>query len=48
MESLKAQSVSRPCKCMQYLFNTLMFTTLSTKKRNQVPLLIDSAFTWLS
>ena len=43
-----AQSVSRSCKCMQFLFNSLMFTTLLTKKHDQVALLIDSAFTWSS
>ena len=43
-----AQSVSRPCKCMHFLFNSLMFTTLLTKKHDQVALLIDSAFTWSS
>ena len=43
-----AQSVSRPCKSMQFLFNSLMFTTLLTTKHDQVALLIDSAFTWSS
>ena len=43
-----AQSVSRPCKYMQFLFNSLMFTTLLAKKHDQVALLIDSAFTWSS
>ena len=33
---------------MQFLFNSLMFTTLLTKKHDQVALLIDSAFTWSS
>ena len=29
-----AQSMPRPCKCVQYLFNSLMFTTLLTKKHD--------------